>query len=150
MTSNLKFSSERFLFFSVCRTITLVPKIFRIPKLNAFETHSKNGIHCCMFVSTDVPQVVLMNKVDRLRASLGEDISDLFHSKEVHNKLADVVQFTALPDMNVLPMSNYHSESKPNTNKDILALTNLKTIIDYANDFVFAACKTGIPSGFYE
>lgn len=103
-----------------------------------------------MFHSTDVPQVVLMNKVDRLRASLADDISELFKSVEVKKKLDVVASFTNLPDMNVLPMSNYHNEPVPNTRKDILALTNLKTIMDYANDFVHTACAKDAPSDFYE
>lgn len=103
-----------------------------------------------MFIFTDVPQVVLMNKVDRLRASLGDDISDLFRSVEVKKKFDVVANFMNLTDMNVLPMSNYHNERVPNTNKDILALTNLKTIMDYANDFVHNASDTAAPSGFYK
>jgi hypothetical protein len=102
------------------------------------------------FISTDVPQVVLMNKVDRLRASLGADISKLFRSQEVKKKFDVVTKFTNLPDMNVLPMSNYHNEPVPNTNKDVLALTNLETIMDLANDYAHNASAKGAPSEFYE
>ncbi|XP_056016973.1 interferon-induced protein 44-like [Ostrea edulis] len=97
-----------------------------------------------------VPQVVLMNKVDRLRASLGDDISELFQSVEIKKKLDTVANFTNILEMNILPMSNYHNERVPNTNKDVLALTNLKTIMDYANDFVYNASDRNAPSGFYD
>lgn len=107
-------------------------------------------MHLYILYSTDVPQVVLMNKVDRLRASLADDISDLFRSVEVKKKLDVVANFMNLPEMNVLPMSNYHDEIVPNTKKDILALTNLKTIMDYCNDFVHNACAKDAPSDFYD
>lgn len=91
-----------------------------------------------------------MNKVDRLRASLADDISELFKSVEVKKKFHVVARFMNLPEMNVLLMSNYHNEPVPNTNKDILALTNLKRIVDCANDFVHNACAKDVPSDFYE
>jgi hypothetical protein len=103
-----------------------------------------------MVYFTDVPQLVLMNKVDRLRASLSDDISELFQSVEVKKKFDTVANFMNLPDMNVLPMSNYHNEAVPNTNKDVLALHNLKTIMDYANDYVYNASANGTPSDFYD
>lgn len=99
---------------------------------------------------THVPQIVLMNKVDRLRASLANDISELFRSEEVKKKFAAVANFMNLPDMNILPMSNYHSEPVPNRNKDILALTNLKIIMGSANDFVQGHGTSNAPSGFFD
>ncbi|XP_048765776.2 interferon-induced protein 44-like [Ostrea edulis] len=97
-----------------------------------------------------VRQLVLMNKVDRLRASLADDISDLFRSVEVKKKLYAVAKFMNLPEMHVLPMSNYHTEPVPTRDKDVLALTNLKTIMDCANDFVHDACDKNTPSKFYK
>jgi hypothetical protein len=91
-----------------------------------------------------------MNKVDRLRASLGDDISQLFRSQEVKKKFDVVTNFMNLQDMHVLPMSNYHNEPVPNTNKDVLTLTNLKRIMDFANDYVHNACAKNAPSDFYD
>lgn len=104
----------------------------------------------CMFYYSGVRQLVLMNKVDRLRASLADDISDLFRSVEVKKKLYAVAKFMNLPEMHVLPMSNYHTEPVPTRDKDVLALTNLKTIMDCANDFVHDACDKNTPSKFYK
>lgn len=91
-----------------------------------------------------------MNKVDRLRASLNDDISELFRCDEVKRKLEVVANFMNLPELNVLPMSNYHKGTVPTTNKDILALTNLKTIIDRANDYVHRQCAEHTPSDFFD
>lgn len=110
--------------------------MFRIPKTNDFESAMKTGYMYCMFHFTDVPRVVLMNKVDRLRASLADDVSNLFRRVEVKKKLNAVANFMNLLEMDVLPMSNYHNEPVPNTKKNVLALTNLKSIMDFANDFV--------------
>ncbi|XP_061177266.1 interferon-induced protein 44-like [Saccostrea echinata] len=96
----------------------------------------------------NLPQLVLMNKVDRLRASLSDDISLLFKSNEVYNKLKVIADFMVLPEMNVLPMSNYHMETVPDPKKDVLALSNLKMIMDRANDFLQRQDKTNIPEDF--
>ncbi|XP_061177265.1 interferon-induced protein 44-like [Saccostrea echinata] len=97
----------------------------------------------------NVPQLVLMNKVDRLRASLSEDISQVFRSEEVHRKFRAVADFMELPEMNVLPMSNYHKETSPDLKKDILALSNLKVIIDRGNDFIQRQQKNSTPDDFF-
>lgn len=104
----------------------------------------------CTFCSIDVPLCVLMNKVDRLQATLADDISKLFHSVEVKKKLDDIATSLGVPEMRVLPMSNYHYEVVPNMNKDILALANLKIIMDSAKDSVNYACTTDAPPGFYQ
>ncbi|XP_062582164.1 interferon-induced protein 44-like [Saccostrea cucullata] len=98
----------------------------------------------------NVPQLVLMNKVDRLRASLSDDISQIFRSEEVYRKFKVVADFMQLPDMNVLPMSNYHDETNPDPKKDVLALSNLKMMMDRANDFLQRQDTSSAPEDFYD
>ncbi|XP_062575816.1 interferon-induced protein 44-like [Saccostrea cucullata] len=100
--------------------------------------------------SDHVPQVVLFNKIDKLRISNRDDLGDVFRSQSVRDACYKAAEYMQIPLMNVLPMSNYHEENLPTLVKNILALFYLLTMMQRANDFVANSARGNVPEDFYD
>ncbi|OPL32633.1 hypothetical protein AM593_06913, partial [Mytilus galloprovincialis] len=83
-----------------------------------------------------VPQLILMNKIDGLSESVRGDLSRIFHSQEVKERVEKLAHSLRLPPYTVLPMKNIDTEQRINTNVNILALYNLRQMLRAADDYL--------------
>ncbi|XP_062617942.1 interferon-induced protein 44-like [Saccostrea cucullata] len=93
--------------------------------------------------AANIPQLVLLNKIDRLGM---KDITTIFRNKLVKETCEGAMEFMSLPLGNVLPMINYTEEQTPDSMKDFLALFNLWYMMSKANDYV--GLQSDVPEGF--
>ncbi|OPL21488.1 hypothetical protein AM593_03441, partial [Mytilus galloprovincialis] len=84
----------------------------------------------------DIPQLILMNKIDGLSESVKRDLSSIFHSKEVKDRVEKLSHSLRLPSYTVLPMKNIDTEQCMDINVNILALYNLRQMLRAANDYL--------------
>ncbi|XP_062613270.1 interferon-induced protein 44-like [Saccostrea cucullata] len=97
-----------------------------------------------------LPQMVLFNKVDRLRISNTHNLRDIFRSQDVKDTCTKAAEYMQIPLTHVFPMANYHEENLPTLEKDILALFYLLTMMQRANDFILRLTKDDVPDDFYD
>ncbi|VDI13612.1 Hypothetical predicted protein [Mytilus galloprovincialis] len=84
----------------------------------------------------DIPQLILMNKIDGLSESVRRDLSRIFHSKEVKERVEKLSHSLRLPSYTVLPMKNIDTEQCMDIHVNILALYNLRQMLRAANDYL--------------
>ncbi|KAL4236544.1 Interferon-induced protein 44-like [Mactra antiquata] len=78
----------------------------------------------------DVPQVVVLTKIDKLCKLVYKDASYAMKSKKVFNTVSKAADLFGLPRHNVFPMKNYEKECEVDPNVDILTLLTLKGILN--------------------
>lgn len=83
-----------------------------------------------------IPQLILMNKIDGLSQNLKKDISRIFYSPEVKERVDKLAHSLRLPPYTVLPMKNMDVEQRTNNNVNILALYNLRQMLRAADDYL--------------
>ncbi|XP_062576229.1 interferon-induced protein 44-like [Saccostrea cucullata] len=81
----------------------------------------------------DIPQVILLTKVDRLGIA---DITQMFRHKMVKEYCMKAAAILDLCENDVLPQVSYSDEMVPSVYKDLVTLFNIKTIMERANDRV--------------
>ncbi|KAK3590757.1 hypothetical protein CHS0354_017271 [Potamilus streckersoni] len=87
--------------------------------------------------SMEIPQVVLLTKVDSVCRHVKEDVSSIFRSPMVEHCINKVAENLGLPRYAVLPMKNLENEGKLDTNVAILTLLSLRTLLENADAFLF-------------
>ncbi|XP_052705624.1 interferon-induced protein 44-like [Crassostrea angulata] len=122
----------------------------------------KDRIHCVAFVldasSVDVmsekilekirklqiamnqrglPQVVLLTKIDKISASLQDDVGLTYYIPTVQEHVDKVAAMIGLPRSHVIPVKNYESERELNDNINILNLLAMQQILHFADDFLY-------------
>ena len=83
-----------------------------------------------------IPQLILMNKIDGLSETVKRDLSNLFYSSEVKERVDKLAHSLRLPPYTVLPMKNMDTEQRINNSVNILALYNLRQMLRAADDFL--------------
>ncbi|CAC5407922.1 unnamed protein product [Mytilus coruscus] len=83
-----------------------------------------------------IPQLILMTKIDCLSETVKLDLSRIFHSPDVKDRVEKLAHSLRLPPYTVLPMKNIDSEQRINENVNILALYNLRQMLRAADDFL--------------
>ncbi|KAF4074911.1 hypothetical protein AMELA_G00228700 [Ameiurus melas] len=82
-----------------------------------------------------IPHVVLMTKIDCLSPQLKKDLSQVYTSRKIKEKMQICSQRLG-PDMKcILPVSNYYEERDINEKKDVLILMALKAIAEIVKDY---------------
>ncbi|XP_062593622.1 interferon-induced protein 44-like [Saccostrea cucullata] len=81
----------------------------------------------------DMPQLILLTKIDRLGI---DDITQIFRDKRVKERCKAAANTLNLCDNDVYPQSSYSDEVVPCDYKDVVTLFNIKTIMERANDFL--------------
>ncbi|XP_062610577.1 interferon-induced protein 44-like [Saccostrea cucullata] len=84
----------------------------------------------------NLPQVVLLTKLDKICPEVEEDIKNTFSSSAVSDAVVRVAEIMGLPRGHVLPVKNYESETKLKTGVDILVMEALQQCLDFADDFM--------------
>ncbi|XP_053532188.1 interferon-induced protein 44 [Ictalurus punctatus] len=90
-------------------------------------------------VSLGIPHVVLMTKIDCLGPLVKKDLSQVYKSRKIKEKMEVCSQRLGPPMKCIFPVSNYYEESEINEKKDVLILMALKEILfgfvkDYFED----------------
>lgn len=69
-----------------------------------------------------IPQRLILTKVDKLDLCGNGDVSGVFRSRHVQQKVQLVKEKFGLHDCQILPVANYIKKSGQNIQKDVLAL----------------------------
>nr|XP_055073505.1 interferon-induced protein 44-like isoform X1 [Misgurnus anguillicaudatus]XP_055073506.1 interferon-induced protein 44-like isoform X1 [Misgurnus anguillicaudatus] len=86
--------------------------------------------------SLSVPQIVLMTKVDEACPLVEEDLQKVYVSSYIKTKVQEVSSRLGVPVSCVLPVKNYSQELELNLNCDLLLLTAVQQMLNYAEDYL--------------
>ncbi|XP_062374844.1 interferon-induced protein 44-like isoform X2 [Sardina pilchardus] len=84
----------------------------------------------------DIPQVVILSKVDEACREVNKDITMIYRSRVIREKIKYCSGNTGVPLNYIFPVKNYHEEIDLNKDMDVLLLSALKHILTFANDHV--------------
>ncbi|XP_051977507.1 interferon-induced protein 44-like [Xyrauchen texanus] len=86
--------------------------------------------------SMGVPQFVLMTKVDEACSHVEKDLQNIYVSSYIKTKVQEVSSRLGVPVSCVLPVKNYSQELELNLNCDVLLLTALQQMLNFADDYL--------------
>ncbi|KAM9495812.1 interferon-induced protein 44-like [Clarias gariepinus] len=81
-----------------------------------------------------IPQLILLTHVDQVSLAVQKDLSDVYYSLTVQNKMKKAGEMVGLPLSYVLPVTNYVSQLTVDCNTDILLLNVGMSILQAADD----------------
>ncbi|XP_077189348.1 interferon-induced protein 44-like [Paroedura picta] len=84
----------------------------------------------------DVPQLVILTKVDEISSFLEEDISYVYRSKPVEKQMQLTAERLGIPLSQIVPVKNYSSELDIRFDVDILILMAVRQILRLAESFL--------------
>ncbi|KAL0962250.1 hypothetical protein UPYG_G00337630 [Umbra pygmaea] len=82
-----------------------------------------------------IPQLVLLTKVDAACPLVAEDLQNLYSSHYIQRKVQEISVHLGVPVNSVLPVKNYNQEVDLDQNTDILLLSALDQMLNYADSF---------------
>ncbi|KAM9454925.1 interferon-induced protein 44-like [Clarias gariepinus] len=82
----------------------------------------------------NMPQVIVMTKVDAYCELVKNDLTKVYTSKKIKEKMQNCSHRLGVPMNNIFPVKNYHEESDTDVNMDVLILKALDQIVNLAND----------------
>ncbi|XP_070698235.1 interferon-induced protein 44-like [Pempheris klunzingeri] len=83
-----------------------------------------------------IPQILLMTKIDEACPMVAEDLKNVYHSVYIQKKARDLSESVGIPLSCVLPMKSYCEEVDLDQDTDILLLTTVKQMLNYADNFL--------------
>ncbi|XDV22460.1 hypothetical protein PO909_027349 [Leuciscus waleckii] len=86
--------------------------------------------------SLGIPQMVLMTKVDEACSDVEEDLQNIYITSYVKTKVQEVSSRLGVPVSCVLPVKNYSQELELELNCDVLLLTALQQMLNFADDYL--------------
>uniref|UniRef100_A0A673JQQ0 Interferon-induced protein 44-like n=1 Tax=Sinocyclocheilus rhinocerous TaxID=307959 RepID=A0A673JQQ0_9TELE len=90
--------------------------------------------------SLGIPQIVLMTKVDEACPEVEKDLQSLYVSSYIKSKVQEVSSRLGVPVSCVLPAKNYSQELELELNCDVLLLTALQQMLNFADDYLDDVC----------
>ncbi|XP_052788182.1 interferon-induced protein 44-like [Mya arenaria] len=84
----------------------------------------------------EIPQAVLLTKIDLVDTEVAGKPSSVFTSGNVENKVRAASELFGLPRNHVLPVKNYEDEMLLEDGVNILALLALRQVLYFAEDFL--------------
>lgn len=87
-------------------------------------------------IITGLPQIVLLTKIDKICASLQDDVGLTYYIPTVQEHVDKVAAMIGLPRSHVIPVKNYESERELNDNINILNLLAMQQILRFSDDFL--------------
>ncbi|KAB5523237.1 hypothetical protein PHYPO_G00150180 [Pangasianodon hypophthalmus] len=82
----------------------------------------------------NLPQVIVMTKVDELCPLVKKDIKKVYTSKKVKQKMQECSNLLGVPMSYIFPVKNYHEEVDTDDDMDVLILKALDQFVNIAND----------------
>ncbi|XP_062388395.1 interferon-induced protein 44-like [Sardina pilchardus] len=83
-----------------------------------------------------IPQVILMTNVDVACPEIQKDVKMIYRDKKIKEKMQECSNKLGVPMNCIFPVKNYHEEIELNDDVDILLLSALSNILNFANDHV--------------
>ncbi|XP_037399010.1 interferon-induced protein 44-like isoform X2 [Pygocentrus nattereri] len=84
----------------------------------------------------DIPQFILLTKIDEVCPLVKKDLKKTYTSKKIHEKINQCSNLIGAPVKFIFPVKNYCYESDTNDPTDILIMLALRHIVSAANDYV--------------
>ncbi|XP_048851298.1 interferon-induced protein 44-like [Brienomyrus brachyistius] len=84
----------------------------------------------------DVPLVVLLTKVDKACPHVEKDLKNVYRSYYIRDLIKKASGCLGIAESNVLPVQNYSSENELNDACDILLLTAMKQMLNFADNYL--------------
>ncbi|XP_053532153.1 interferon-induced protein 44-like isoform X2 [Ictalurus punctatus] len=82
----------------------------------------------------NLPQVVILTKVDEICPLVKQDLMKVYTSKKIKEKMQVCSNLLGIPLSNIFPVKNYHEEVDTKDDVDFLILKALDQIVNLAND----------------
>jgi len=98
-----------------------------------------------LFIS-DIPQLVILTKVDRRDKGVQENVKSVYRSKPIQEIVEKMADSFGIPEYLVYPVKGYTKELTLDTGVDILALMALKQMLFCAEDHLDNAQMRGAMS----
>lgn len=76
-----------------------------------------------------------MTKVDEACPLVSEDLQNVYMSHYIQRKIQELSASLGIPVSGILPVKNYSQELELNQNTDILILSALDQMLNYADSF---------------
>uniref|UniRef100_A0A8C2AVA0 TLDc domain-containing protein n=2 Tax=Cyprinus carpio TaxID=7962 RepID=A0A8C2AVA0_CYPCA len=86
--------------------------------------------------SLSIPQIVLMTKVDEACPLVQKDLQNTYASSYIKTEVQEVSSRLGVPVSCVLPVKNYSQELELELNCDVLLLTALQQMLNFADDYL--------------
>ncbi|XP_039537487.1 interferon-induced protein 44-like isoform X2 [Pimephales promelas] len=83
-----------------------------------------------------IPQMVLMTKVDEACPDVEEDLQNIYITSYIKTKVQEVSSRLGVPVSCVLPVKNYSQELELELNCDVLLLTAIQQMLNFADDYL--------------
>uniref|UniRef100_UPI00398ED1AA interferon-induced protein 44-like n=1 Tax=Pristiophorus japonicus TaxID=55135 RepID=UPI00398ED1AA len=83
----------------------------------------------------EIPQIVLLTKVDEVCPLVGKDVENVYRSKYIEKKVMEVGKKLGIPVTCIVPVKNYWSDLELDCTTDILILSALVQMLRYADDY---------------
>ncbi|XP_056112486.1 interferon-induced protein 44-like isoform X4 [Rhinichthys klamathensis goyatoka] len=83
-----------------------------------------------------IAQIVLMTKVDEACPLVEEDLQSIYASSYIKTKVQEVSSRLGVPVSCVLPVKNYSQELELELNCDVLLLTAIQQMLNFADDYL--------------
>ncbi|XP_020668232.3 interferon-induced protein 44-like [Pogona vitticeps] len=87
-------------------------------------------------IELELPQLVLLTKVDEISSFLKEDVSDVYKSQAVKQKMEIASGKLGIPLSQIVPVRNYFSEVELTDDVDILILLAVRQIVRFAQRYL--------------
>lgn len=87
-------------------------------------------------VFVDIPLRVILTKVDTLDLCIPGDLSGIYKSKQMADKVRLGKNKFELQESQILPIASYVQETRQNITKDVLALQAVENILNEALGYV--------------
>lgn len=82
-----------------------------------------------------IPQIVLMTKVDEACPLVAEDLKNIYRSVYIQKKAHELSELLGIPLSCVLPVKNYSDEVDLDQDNDVLLLSAVQHMLNYADSF---------------
>ncbi|RXN18996.1 interferon-induced 44-like protein [Labeo rohita] len=82
----------------------------------------------------EIPQVIVMTKVDEACSLVRNDLRKIYSSKKIKDKMQECSDLVGVPLSYIYPVKNYHEEIDTKNDIDVLVLRALTHIVKIAND----------------
>ncbi|XP_058617165.1 interferon-induced protein 44-like isoform X3 [Onychostoma macrolepis] len=90
--------------------------------------------------SLGIPQMVLMTKVDEACPEVEKDLQSIYVTSYIKSKVEEVSSRLGVPVSCVLPVKNYSQELELELNCDVLLLSALQQMLNFADDYMDDVC----------
>ncbi|XP_063067214.1 interferon-induced protein 44-like [Engraulis encrasicolus] len=83
-----------------------------------------------------IPQVVVLTKIDKTCREVGADIKLVYRSKTIREKMTVCSNRLGVPMNCIFPVKNYHEEINLKNDIDVLLLSAMTCILNFADDHI--------------